>query len=133
MDKTSELSFILKPSQHGVGVFTMHDIKKDTVMRLYGDSNPRRLLDKKDVPEFFRSFCADRGDKLICPPDFGYMPVGWYLNHSNVPNTEPRGGYQEDGYTFYAIRDIKSGEEITIDYNTLEEPEEAKEEYYLKK
>jgi SET domain-containing protein len=28
------------------------------------------------------------------------------------------------------LRDIKAGEEITIDYNTLEESEEAKENYY---
>lgn len=130
MNQTNELSFVLKPSTHGVGVFTVHDIKKDTPMRLFGDTNPRRILKKSEVPEQFKDFCADRGDTMICPPDFGYMPLGWYLNHSQDANTEPRGGYLEDGYHFFAKRDIKVGEEITIDYNTLEEPEEDKADYY---
>ncbi len=130
MDKINEFSFVLKPSNHGIGVFAVHDIKKDMPMRVFGETNPRRFLKKKDVPEEFRSFCVDRGDMLICPPDFGYMPLGWYLNHSQYPNTEPRGGYFEDGYHFFAKRDILAGEEIFINYNDLEEPNEAKEEYY---
>ena len=130
MNQTNEFSFLLKPSVYGVGVFATHDIKKDTHMRLFGENNPRRLLQKEDIPEQFKDFCAYREGFLICPPDFGYMPVGWYLNHSKDSNTEPRGGYTDNGYIFYAKRDIVSGEEITIDYNTLEEPEETKEDYY---
>ena len=130
MSETNEFSFLLKPSTHGIGVFVTHDIKKDTYMRLFGENNPRRFLKKEEIPEQFQDFCASRGENMICPPDFGYMPLGWYLNHSKESNTEPRGGYTDKGYTFYAKRDIQSGEEITIDYNTLEEPEETKEEYY---
>jgi SET domain-containing protein len=130
MNQTNEFSFILKPSAHGVGVFAVHNIKQDTRMRVFGDTNPRRVFKKDDIPVVFRDFCADRGDTMICPPDFGYMPVGWYLNHSSDSNAEPRGGYSENGYTFFAKRDIQEGEEITIDYNTLEEPEEGKEDYY---
>ena len=131
MNKTNELSFVLKPSTHGVGVFAIHDIKKDTPMRLFGDANPRRILKKDEIPMEFRNFCADRGDKMICPPDFGYMPLGWYLNHSQDSNTEPRGGYDEkDGYKFFAKKDIEAGEEITINYNNLDEPENSKEDYY---
>ncbi len=53
------------------------------------------------------------------------MPIGWYLNHAKVPNAS-----RDKSYRWYASRDIKAGEEITIDYNSLEEPEEAKEGYY---
>jgi SET domain-containing protein len=131
MTETNEFSFILKPSEHGVGVFALHDIPANTYLRLFGDKNPRRFLRIDEVPEDLKGFCANRGDHLICPPDFGYMPVGWYLNHSKTPNAEPRGGYNEQsGYRFYAIQDIKSGEEVCIDYNSLEEPEEAKANYY---
>ncbi len=131
MDKTNEFSFLLKPSTHGVGVFAAHDIKINTPMRLFGDANPRRILKKDDIPEEFRNFCADRGETMICPPDFGYMPHGWFLNHSQNSNTETRGGYNEkDGYSFFAKKDIKAGEEITIDYNNLEETENSKEDYY---
>ncbi len=52
------------------------------------------------------------------------MEIGWYVNHSNTPNAHHL------NYKYYALRDIKAGEEIVIDYNTLEEAEEAKEDYY---
>lgn len=128
---TNEFSFILKPSKHGIGVFAVYDIKKGTFLRLFGDEkkfdNRVVFRDKKTVPELFRGYCMDRGNKLACPSDFGNMPVGWHLNHSENPNAKHR------DYDWYASRDISAGEEITIDYNTLEEPEEAKEDYYKKK
>lgn len=127
-DKTTEFSFVIKPAKHGVGVFAIHDIKAGTYLRLFGDEaatiDISIIRKKDDVPKFFRSFCVSRGDMLHCPKDFGCMEVGWYLNHSKIPNA-----FHKD-YEYYAIRDIKADEEITIDYNSLEEPEEAKEDYY---
>jgi hypothetical protein len=79
---------------------------------------------KEDVPEFFRTYCVDRGDIMMCPKDFGCMEVGWHINHSKTPNA-----YHRD-YDYFALRDIKAEEEITIDYNTLEESKESKEEFY---
>ena len=118
----------LKPSKHGIGVFATHDIQAGTYLRFF--SNETELTDtsvtrrKEDVPEFFRQYCLDRGDTLRCPKDFGRMEVGWHLNHSKKPNA-----YHKN-YDYYALRDILTGEEITIDYNSLEEPEEAREDYY---
>jgi len=127
---TDEFSFMLKPSKHGIGVFAAHDIKKGTFLRLFGDEkkieNRAAMRDKKAVPEPFRQYCMNRGDKLICPKDFGNMSVGWHMNHSKNPNAVHK------NYDWYASRDISAGEEITIDYNTLEEPEKAREEYYKK-
>lgn len=127
-DKTTEFSFILKPAEHGIGVFAAHDIKKDTYLRVFGDENVDSdvsiMIKKEDVPKYFQQYCVDRGDSLRCPADFGRMEVGWHLNHSKNPNA-----YHKN-YDYYALRDIKAGEEITIDYNSLEEPEEAKEDYY---
>ena len=62
----------------------------------------------------------------MTPIDFGKMEIGWYLNHSYFPNT-----FHKE-YHFYALKDIKAGEEITIDYNDLEEPEAQKESFYKK-
>ena len=125
---TNEFSFILKPSKFGVGVFAMHDIKKGDYLRLFGDEKEFehrvRLMDKNDVPEFFQSYCMDRDDKLVTPLDFGNMPVGWYLNHSKNSNATHK------DFHWYASRDIKNGEEILVDYNSLEEPEKSKEYYY---
>lgn len=131
MNETNEFSFILKPAKYGVGVFATHDILGGTQLRVFGDNNPIRRLKKEEVPEMFRDWCASKGDELICPPDFGYMPIGWYLNHSNTPNAvhdekEAAGSYG----LWRSARDIKAGEEITIDYNELEEPEEDRKEYY---
>lgn len=129
-DKTTEFSFILKPSENGIGVFAAHDIKAGTYLRFFGgetESTDVSVVRKKeDVPEFFRQYCVDRGDTLRCPRDFGCMEIGWHLNHSKAPNA------YHHNYDYYALRDIKAGEEILIDYNTLEEPKEAKEDYYFK-
>jgi SET domain-containing protein len=127
MNLTTEFSFVLKPSQFGIGVFAAHDIAKGTYLRLFHDENaPYRMVErlKKDVPEYFRQYCVSRGDTLRCPQDFGAMEVGWHLNHSKTPNA------YLNNFQYYALRDIKMNEEITIDYNTLGEPEEDKEDYY---
>ena len=127
--KTTEFSFVLKPAKYGVGVFAAHDISKGTHLRLFGDQETidlRSLIRKpEDVPKIFRDYCIDKGSELICPLDFGQMHVGWYLNHSKTPDAIP-----DPDYKWYAKQDIKAGEEITIDYNTLNEPEGKQQEYY---
>lgn len=132
METTNEFSFILKPSQYGVGVFTAHDIEKGTRLRLFADDNPVREMKKEDVPESLRYLTASRGDILLCPPDFGCMPIGWHLNHSKNPNAihDPNEPTEKYYGIWFAARDIKEGEEITIDYNELEESNENKEEFY---
>ena len=127
-DKTTEFSFMLKNAVHGVGVFAAHDIKADTFLRVFGDEdNPHDvsvIRKRGDVPEFFRRYCVKRGDAMGCPKDFGCMEVGWYINHSKMPNA-----YVRDK-EFYALHDIVAGEEITIDYNTLSEPHDVREDFY---
>lgn len=132
MNETNEFSFILKPSSHGIGVFASHAIPKDSHLRLFGDRNEEgdlgtrtRQLPAESVPAAFRSYCLEREGKLICPPDFGEMAIGWYLNHSSNPNA-----HRDENYRWHAARDIKEGEEVTINYNSLEEPDQAKEPYY---
>lgn len=125
---TDEYSFVLQPSEHGVGVFTTHDIASGTFLRLFGDENEFehrvRRLPKSEVPEKLHGYCMDRGDTLIAPLDFGEMPVGWYLNHSKGANATHK------DFKWYAGRDIAEGEEILIDYNSLDEPESGRELFY---
>lgn len=98
---------------------------------MFGDNETIDLRsivrDKSSVPEIFQEYCMDREERLICPEDFGRMHIGWYLNHSKNSNTKC-----DEDYKWYAARDIKAGEEILIDYNLLNEPENAKDEYYKK-
>lgn len=132
--ETNEFSFILKPSNihnAGVGLFVLHDIEKDTRLRIYGDQieddiDRARRLEEKDIPEELLAYCVHKGNGIIaCPHDFGKMEIGWYMNHSANPNVR-----QEKHKWFFAIRDIKKGEELLLDYNTLGEPNETKEDYY---
>jgi len=128
---TDEFSFILKPSAisgASVGIFAVHAIAAGTKLAITPtpEEEPMRLMREMDVPEALRIYCIAReGDLLACPAAFNHMWIGWYVNHSATPNAEER---EEERY--YAVRDISAGEEITIDYNQFNEPEEKKEDYY---
>ena len=125
-ETTNEFSFVLKPSAHGIGVFATHGIKKGTHLRLFGaDEKGAKWRDRKDVPKLFWTWCLElEDDRLFCPEDFGRMHLGWYMNHSRTPSAENR------NLVWYALRDIEEGEEITADYNSFNEVESAKEDFY---
>lgn len=114
--KTTEFSFVLKPSSiQGIGVFAVHPIKKGTKLRLFirGDKVRCLKLNSKNRP-FLKTYCIPLSEsRYIAPADFGRMSIGWYLNHSDSPNAFHK------KYTYYAQRKIESGEEITINYETL--------------
>lgn len=112
----TETTLILRPSAiHGVGVFTTRKIKLGDRFRLFA---------RKDYA--FRMVCSATEARYCirdkagfhAPADFLRMSVGWHLNHSKKPNTEVnvRVNYGR------ALRDIKAGEELTIDYRSLGEP-----------
>ena len=82
----------------------------------FGFLTPRTLVttDPEQAVAFFHS-CRRR---IIYKSLSGVRSiVGWYLNHSFTPNA-----YQEQ-YQYFAARDIEAGEEITINYRTLNEVE----------
>jgi SET domain len=125
--ETGQFSFVLKPSEHGVGVFATHDIQKGTHLRLFVDEETTMHesveIQKNKVPEAFWGHCLDRGDTLVCPSDFGAIPIGWYVNHSSEANAAPGPNPNTHRkYRWYTIRDIKEGEEILFNYLDLEEP-----------
>jgi SET domain-containing protein len=113
--KTTEYSFILRPSTiHGIGVFCTHDIKKGTPLRLFVPEEKDRVLPAIEHPAF-EQYCFDTPRGTHGPADFGRMSVGWFLNHSHAPNAFHK------NYVYFAARDIKAEEEITIDYDSLGE------------
>lgn len=124
---TNEFSFILKTSPiGGIGVFATHDIEPGVKLAVYTEKHKSRLLHENEIPKELLMYCvAKENDMWTCPEDFSRMEVGWHLNHSNTPNSERRGKG-----LFYSVKEIKAGEEITLDYNTLGEPEDKKEDYY---
>jgi|ERR1041384_965829 len=110
----TEFSFILAPSSiHGVGVFATEPIPRGTRLRLFAEGDERYL---ESVPDGFDRYVVQTdAPKIMCPADFGRMSIGWYLNHSDDPNTRIL-----DGYEYVADKNIQAGEEITIDYGKLE-------------
>ncbi len=122
----TEFSLILKPSTvNGIGVFTAHNIARDTQF-VYCDFLMRKLL-IKNIPTEFIHYCILINDKeCFAPERFDRMEVGWYLNHSNHPNVK-----KISEKNVIAIRDIKAGEEVLMNYNELNEPENMKQSFYL--
>jgi len=80
-------------------------IKKSRLRGLAGEH--RKLYD---------DFCIKRGEWYGCPRNFNLMTPAWYLNHSSTPNVA-----SDKSYRFYALRDIRTGEELTVDYGTYSE------------
>lgn len=108
----TECSFIVGVSEgKGVGVFATHDIPKGT--RLFSSEFELRRLRAEDVPLPFRKFCIAVNDtECVAPARFDRLDVGWYVNHSDIPNIQ-----QCDTKHCVALRDIKQNEEILADYN----------------
>lgn len=110
----------LAPSPiHGVGVFAIRNIKKDTNI-FSNDESEMIWISKKEVKKIskelkklYLDFCVEKKDKFGCPLNFNLLTVGWYLNHSENPNV-----VCDDNYEFYALRNIKKDEELLSDYET---------------
>lgn len=137
--QSSEFSFVLKPSPiAGIGVFAIHDIPKGAIVLT--TEFRIRSLKTKDVPKELLHYCVYLNDEeCLGPEHFDRMEIGWFINHSKTPNiardfveyaTEELNSFK--ARPFIAIQDIKAGDEITVDYNYLAEPEALKEEYYRK-
>ena len=113
----------IKPSPlHGIGVFAIKGIPKGTYV--FQDENEEMVWiskDKiknlpKDIKELYDDFCVVRENELGCPKNFNQMTSAWFLNNSKNPNM----GCDKE-YRFFALRDIKKGEELTLNYATYNE------------
>lgn len=125
--KWTEFSFVLKPSKlGGIGVFAAHDLPKDIEV-LSGEYKPRTLK-IKNVPPHLLIYCIYLNEEeCLCPERFDRMDIGWYLNHSETPNLVRKSATE---YDLFTLREIKAGEEVLVNYNQLNEPENLKEAYY---
>ncbi len=106
---------ILRPSKlDQVGVFTTSKIRKGAKLNLFHPSDWTFIrAPRGKVGEMCEHFGVREGDGYHCPSDWHRMSVGWYLNHSDTPNV----GHED--YEFRALRHIRPGEEVTIDYDSL--------------
>ena len=119
-----ETYITLKPSTiHGIGVFALCDIPKgcrDIFSKGVGNWIKLSIDDVEKLPEHSKNlvetYCLFDEDHYYVP-DYGFkvMDMVNYLNHSSEPNVCS----VNDGEQYEALRDIKAGEELLVNYNSL--------------
>lgn len=106
----------------GRGVFALQDFKKGELIEscpvLTFTPKERKLLEKTLMNFYIYPWRSTRGASLA----LGY---GSIYNHSYTPNADWKQNFPKMAMDYKAIRDINSGEEITINYNG--EPDDKKE------
>ncbi len=122
---------MLRPSAiEGVGVFAIRDIPKGC-RDMFGKPDkaedwitiPKKEIDTlPDHAQFLvGNYCLFDDENYYVPAQgFKKMDVSLFLNHSDNPNIISI----NDGDYFEAIRDIRAGEELLLDYGEIVEGEE---------
>jgi len=112
---------------HGIGVIAIRNIPKGTDI-FYGDEKQNLVEVKKEevkkikdpsTRKLYEDFCIIKSNVYLCPINFNQMTVGWYLNEPKNGEKPNVGCDVQRDYIFYALRDIKKGEELTVDYSTF--------------
>lgn len=73
-----------------------------------------------EIKELYQDFCVLLNGEYECPTSFNQLTPSWYLNNSDDPNVAP-----DEELKFYALRDIRAGEELTADYGSYSENEKS--------
>jgi uncharacterized protein len=99
----------------GRGVFTKKNIAADTVIEvspvIVMSATDRVHLDKTLLHDYIFEW---GDDKEKCCMALGFIPM---YNHSYKSNCEYFMDYEEDTIFIKTAREIKAGEELTINYN----------------
>jgi SET domain-containing protein len=128
---SSNTFVMLKPSPvEGIGVFAIKDIPKGCRQMFSKPDAAEEWLtiSKKEIDTLpghaqflVGNYCLyDETNYFVPAQGFKKMDVSLFLNHSDTPNIISI----HDGDYFEAIRDIKVGEELLIDYGGIVDGEE---------
>lgn len=98
--------------RHDRGVFATRDIRKGTLVVV----NPMLVLPAKDWKHVEKTLFAHYVFEYAKTVAFAVGPVS-FLNHSYEPNARYWIDEDERTIEIVALRRIKAGEEITINYN----------------
>ena len=121
---------MIKPSPiEGIGVFALQDIPRGcrSMFSKASDAEQWIPIAKTEVENLpahakalIENYCLYDEENYFVP-DYGFkkMDLVNFLNHSDTPNLVSI----NDGEFFEAIRDIKKGEELVIDYGEIVDEE----------
>jgi len=115
----------LMPCENGIGVFAIRHIPKLTnpFKENYNESFMLIEIDKltnvdSGILKIIKDFCPLQDKYYIVPKrGLGVIDISFYVNHSLQHNII----INKKNLNFYTIRDIKKGEELTVDYNTYDD------------
>jgi len=100
---------IKKSKKHGNGLFALKNFRKGESVYLLKKGkivNYDKIQNLSDQEKMHLDKIGENEYEIMEPP-------GCHINHSCEPNVE------EKDRTGYALKDIKKGEEITIDYDKI--------------
>ena len=121
---------MIKPSPiEGIGVFALQDIPKGcrSMFSKANDEEQWISISKTEVENLpahakalIENYCLYDAENYFVP-DYGFkkMDLVNFLNHADTPNIISI----NDGEFFEAVRDIKKGEELLIDYGEIVDDE----------
>ncbi|MGD0954525.1 MAG: SET domain-containing protein-lysine N-methyltransferase, partial [Methanotrichaceae archaeon] len=100
----------------GIGVFAIIPISKGEYPFVSEEAAPSILISESEfvkAPSYIQKlilhYCEIHNDGYYVPSDFRHIDASWFLNHSDNPNI--------DSTLLTALRDIKPGEELTVNYH----------------
>lgn len=110
---------------HGVGVFAIRDIPKNTNPFKHSFNGEGIVfstneLEKlpKEVQKIIDDFLVHEKDGVLIPVNgLNQLDISFYLNHSENPNVKTG----DNGETFITMRDIKKDEELTYIYTPIDQ------------
>jgi len=117
---------------HGIGVFAIKRIPKGAKPLIVSDNTnavpipESEIMGNKNIPdavkEMVKAFYT-MGEGVIYSPghSLNQIDISYFMNHSTRPNID----CQEVGedIVHVANRNIETGEELTIDYSTITDPD----------
>ena len=121
INSLKKLYVMLGPSKkHGVGVFSMRSIPKDTLLFVgdMGVTIPLKLLKSSgvhaDTIKFLKMQCCSSKSDITVDTSYDVPSYHLYLNHSKNPNVIET--THNNKVYYYSNRRIKKGDELLINY-----------------
>jgi SET domain-containing protein len=108
-------NLLVKSTKRGRGVFAKLNFKKGEIIEaspvIVLENSDRNFLDKTNLYNYYFWWGKDKKKAAI---GLGYSSL---YNHSFTPNAEYLKDLQKNTIIFKALRKIKKGEEILVNYN----------------